>query len=467
MKTLVVVMGTLGWVSSLFGQGLVNNGSVVTTHTGAVVTINGSVSITGIGAGHIALAGPFGHWFVTGNWHNDNFMEGIVGDHAHTVHLCGTQSVMSGGEQSRFRSLVINVVDTVRMETSIAIADTLYLQHGIGDLYGNDISFTPNGYLHNENDTTFITESIPAGGALFGTKTVLSPIDENLFGLGLHVASADSLGTITTLRRHEVLDLGGGYTSIRRWHGIMPQSATAGAATVTFGYLAHDIVPFNPAEYTVFTRMLPYTVWTPQASQVDPVHNTLSCSVDSVFGWYTLGLVPTEPLGVTIVEVTSACDDDIPHLVWYTADQTALAAFIIESSSDAVNWQVIGSVPGAGNSASGTMYEYFDTNGKGGYYRISYQDYDGVVTVLPSLSTYLVCDDACEPAIAPNPNRGTFRVLLCESLPSVACTVRDVYGRIVSEQHHTVDGALITTVVAPGMYSVQMGDQVISMIVYE
>jgi len=76
----------------------------------------------------------------------------------------------------------------------------------------------------------------------------------------------------------------------------------------------------------------------------------------------------------------SECGDDEIKFHWQTTSEHNNDYFQIEKSNDLLDWEIIGSIGGAGNSTQLLTYEYqfrFDT----GYYRLNQTDIDGKRTV--------------------------------------------------------------------------------------
>jgi hypothetical protein len=87
------------------------------------------------------------------------------------------------------------------------------------------------------------------------------------------------------------------------------------------------------------------------------------------------------PLPVTLLSFTADCDNGKPVITWETASETDNAYFNLERSMDATNWEVAGTVKGAGNSNQKLEYRFVDENAASGtiYYRLKQYDNDGDV----------------------------------------------------------------------------------------
>ncbi|MDA3891697.1 MAG: T9SS type A sorting domain-containing protein [Salinivirgaceae bacterium] len=91
------------------------------------------------------------------------------------------------------------------------------------------------------------------------------------------------------------------------------------------------------------------------------------------------------------------------NITWQTATEENNDYFTVERSSDGTNYEIIGTVLGAGNSLTALNYSYTDNKPVNGvsYYRLMQTDYDGVFEVFSPVSvSYLNEGDL---KIGPNP----------------------------------------------------------------
>lgn len=90
-------------------------------------------------------------------------------------------------------------------------------------------------------------------------------------------------------------------------------------------------------------------------------------------------LLEGSTLPVQLVYFNASCVDGKPKIVWTTASETNNDFFTIERSADAIQWDPIFFIDGAGNSNSYINYSAFDNNPLPGYpyYRLKQVDFDG------------------------------------------------------------------------------------------
>jgi hypothetical protein len=93
-------------------------------------------------------------------------------------------------------------------------------------------------------------------------------------------------------------------------------------------------------------------------------------------GAYEYGVYP---LPIELLYFNATPVKDAVLLTWTTASETNNDYFVVERSSDALNFHSIGTVRGAGNSIQLLNYRMYDREGLGGiiYYRLKQVDYDG------------------------------------------------------------------------------------------
>lgn len=113
--------------------------------------------------------------------------------------------------------------------------------------------------------------------------------------------------------------------------------------------------------------------------------NTLTGTVTSNpvsnFSPFTLGSLneKTNYLPITLIDFTAKCIDHNALFNWSTASESNNNYFEIEQSVDAINWNSLAIIPGAGNSNELRHYSYTDelSTKTDHFYRLKSVDYDG------------------------------------------------------------------------------------------
>ncbi len=140
---------------------------------------------------------------------------------------------------------------------------------------------------------------------------------------------------------------------------------------------------------------------------------SLGCnSLDiNIFGpgipFMTVTCIANTTLPVELLFFNVKCNNKKGHLNWATANEINNNYFTIERSKDAINWKIIETVDGAGNSEQTMNYSFIDTESLTGtsYYRLKQTDFDGNFEY--SNIIVLACkENSSIINIYPNPNNG-------------------------------------------------------------
>lgn len=96
----------------------------------------------------------------------------------------------------------------------------------------------------------------------------------------------------------------------------------------------------------------------------------------------------TSILPIEILSFSTNCDNRKVIVKWSTATEDNNDYFTVERSPDALNYQPIGLVDGAGNSSSVQYYSFTDTDPLSGtsYYRLKQTDFNGMTEIFSSAS---------------------------------------------------------------------------------
>jgi hypothetical protein len=102
----------------------------------------------------------------------------------------------------------------------------------------------------------------------------------------------------------------------------------------------------------------------------------------SNFNLHTLNAVP---LPLTLTGFTANREDDESYLQWETAQEQNTLDFVVQRSSDGLNYSAIGTVDAAGNSTTARNYSFADRAPlpNANYYRLKQTDIDGSFTYSP------------------------------------------------------------------------------------
>ncbi len=117
-------------------------------------------------------------------------------------------------------------------------------------------------------------------------------------------------------------------------------------------------------------------------------------------------------LPVKLKIFSASCLGSRRVLKWSTASETNNQYFVIETSTDEVNWKRVTQIAGAGNSAIVKQYSYTDANAITGnvFYRLLQVDFDGKSTYSDIIKTTNCQEIAQSIKLYPNPASGSVSI---------------------------------------------------------
>lgn len=120
-------------------------------------------------------------------------------------------------------------------------------------------------------------------------------------------------------------------------------------------------------------------------------------------GWVSV-CATNAVLPIELLSFKAQCSGPQVDLAWKTATEKDNDFFAVERSVDAVNWEILEKIPGAGNSASVLSYNYSDVHPlrSTAYYRLRQVDFNGTDKYSETISTE-GCNGATLSGIYPNP----------------------------------------------------------------
>ena len=157
----------------------------------------------------------------------------------------------------------------------------------------------------------------------------------------------------------------------------------------------------------------------------------------SPFGGGSSG--PGNPLPVDLLSFNTTCSHDLVDVDFTVLSQINNDYFLVERSEDAVNWEVIGNIDGAGNTNTQMDYNFVDANplATEGYYRLTQVDFDNKSeTFWPVITECSTENTGLDLTVYPNPvlDHFTIEIDLEEYQgDDVYYTILDIRGSIVKE----------------------------------
>ena len=199
----------------------------------------------------------------------------------------------------------------------------------------------------------------------------------------------------------------------------------------------------------VFTTNCPntnLTVLTPTApSYVDPPEDDCAPGI-------------TLPIELLVFD-TKPLNQDVA-LYWVTATEINNDYFTVERSQDAVSWERVFNVNGAGNSTQTITYNGLDKNPYLGtsYYRLKQTDFDGKFAYSHIVAVNFLGVKGGV-SIYPNPAKNFFEFIYTQETNKLDLQIRDVQGRVVFNESYNnlapdVAISVNTSTLASGVYTV-------------
>lgn len=173
--------------------------------------------------------------------------------------------------------------------------------------------------------------------------------------------------------------------------------ATLGASSLGNYNLALRVNGFTGVANLPNLRIIksppPHVVWTLDGSHLAPTTGSLTDAIVgrtglSGFSWFSIASDYTNLLPIELSSFHVSCQDNKVNVNWKTATEQNNALFIIERSQNAIEWEEVLRVPGAGNSMSAREYSATDAKplAEISYYRIKQVDVNGAQKVFMSSS---------------------------------------------------------------------------------
>lgn len=111
------------------------------------------------------------------------------------------------------------------------------------------------------------------------------------------------------------------------------------------------------------------------------------------------------PLPIRLVYFSAEQIDRTVQLTWMTSSEEDNDYFTVQRSADAIAWDDLMDIPGAGNSTTDIVYDAIDRTPLDGisYYRLRQTDYDGSTDMSQIVSVEFISDDNASLMAYPNP----------------------------------------------------------------
>lgn len=493
----LTITGGLLTVGNNFTFGITGNSSITGTltlgGTGAKTftgntTINSSGTLNASGSGAYSIAGNFTN--------NGTFTPGTA---ILTLNGGGAQTI-AGTSALSFSNVTINKTGgTLTAQKDMTITGTLTLTNGILDMNGKILNMgtasangtitggsassyivaldggTSSKLIHRVNSTSNSTYSFPIGTGSKYTPVTIVMKGGTLSNATIQVWTKNS--KVTGMSDAMSCQLN------RSWF-VEPTGITSPTYDIQLGFASGDFsgdtgFDLNPVKLSSGVWYKPSgsllqsgtiqgtTIATSYASPSTPTTSSGTVYWNGLASFSEFGGGGgSAPLPVELVSFSGSCEDGIVNLSWQTASEFNSSHFDVEKSRDGENWQVIETIPAAGNSNELLNYEAFDqvTNILN-YYRLNQVDIDGTNKRYNPIA---VSCEASQNGIFityPNPSNEGFNILINDkelegemnmniftSSGSIA-----LHKRIVVKEGINV--FMMNEKLLPGLYFIELKDQ--------
>lgn len=354
-----------------------------------------------------------------------------------------TNDTITGTAMPVFDTLQIAKTGSGRLvlKQTTGINRAVKFSSGVINLSGNTLALQPTALLIGENNSSYITDTLLAGGVSV-TRALNAPTTVNPGNLGAVITSPQNLGATTIVRRHKG-SIGSGAqqaATVYRQYEISPTNNNNLNATLRIQYLDHELNGQAENSIVFLKSSAPYTAFS------DEGFNTRSTTTNYVektgigsFSLWTLG-IPPAVLPLQLLRFDAACIDNRSILYWTTAAEENILRFAVQKSMATNDWQTIGLLPPRGGRTS-TNYSFTDPAAapKGTLYRIVVHEQSGQYHYSPTYP--MTCADAAgDVRVWPNPAQGDLHIALETGEPGeLYLRLYDGKGALVRKQRYAID----------------------------
>ena len=220
------------------------------------------------------------------------------------------------------------------------------------------------------------------------------------------------------------------------WHSISDGTSSIGGSFITKGF----VIGSNLKDSVIKIKVT-YDTYTNSGDGI---------AIDKFILEGTLAVT----LPIELIDFSAERANADVLLDWATASEINNDYFTLERSSDAINFEPIGTVVGAGNSNVQLNYNYIDPVGEANriiYYRLKQTDFDGAFTYSRIRAVDLGAITPTDWVIYPNPAQQTLQV----SGDIKSLEVRNILGELVQVEQNNQSFVDLTGV-ANGTYFIKV-----------
>ncbi len=335
-----------------------------------------------------------------GNFSNN----GTLTDSGQVVTFRGNSNqVISGSAVSTFKRLIIDNSAGITLQQNIAITTSLSLIAGSVSLNSNTLiinndsplSVTRNaGFILSENANNSSAMKWNIGAATgnhifpFGTSAsfyipfsfILTSGNAGNITISTYSTSINNVPYPSTPDLVTNMNNGGGDNSAnvvdRFWQ--ITKDGPSGMADLIFIATPSEVGSITNLQAQRWNSISGQ--WeTPLAGQLNTANSVTVPGVTNFSPWTLSG--NNSPLPIELLNFSAVAKDKQVDIDWTTASENNCQYFTVEKSKNAMNYEVVSSVNGSGNTSTTSKYAVTDANPYKGisYYRLKQTDFDGKV----------------------------------------------------------------------------------------
>jgi len=377
-------------------------------------------------------------------------------------------STLSTNNNTFIRGIHMTTATTNQLRNNVVLLDNLGSTNDINiyAVYDDAVSGTHQLY-YNTLDIRGTTSGSRSSACYYRTGNAARTIQNNIFnnrrsgGTGGHYALFHNTtgGALTSnynvLYTEEnaarMVNYGGTNYTAAGWQGL--------------GYEANSVIPLTVQNIVNFTNgRQTTTVGNDIALNVGIFEDNINVARPGGPG-FDMGAFEidntllTAPLPVIMTSSELLCEGGKVHIHWETASELQCDYYIVEKSTDGINWEKLVTVNGPGNSYEPMEYHAYDESihREGMYYRIVQVDLNGTHTVFtPEFinCTELPCEDF---NVRYTGNSELTIYILCD-VQEVTYSLYNVSGQLISSSSSptTAKEISLNLHLTSGVYIVQL-----------
>jgi hypothetical protein len=161
-------------------------------------------------------------------------------------------------------------------------------------------------------------------------------------------------------------------------------------------------------------------------------------------------------LPVELIDFSAMAEKEAVNLFWSTSSELNNDYFILEKSTDAVNFEQLAIVMGAGTSTDRHDYSFVDNNPNKGYnyYRVKNVDFDGTTSESPVIA--ISYNSAEQLSIYPNPLPKGEQLNISSTENFERISLFNAYGQLIYTTNSNNDSIELPDYILPGFYTINL-----------